>query len=65
MNVTNERKNVMPFEARYSATFRETSEGTGYSRSRVYEIVKKKNVKTMRNGRRRLIVVSSFLAAIQ
>ena len=60
-----QNKGPMPFELRYSATIDDCVEGTGASRSRIYELIKAGKVKVAKNGRRPLPIVSSLLAALQ
>jgi hypothetical protein len=58
-------KERIPFKDRYSATIDDSVEGTGASRSRIYELIKAEKVKIVRNGRRPLVIVSSLLAALR
>jgi hypothetical protein len=60
-----EAKGPMPFEQRYSATIDDSVEGTGASRSRIYELIKAGKVQTAQNGRRPLVIVSSLINALK
>jgi hypothetical protein len=60
-----EVKGPMPFEQRYSATIDDAVDGTGASRSRIYEWIKSGKVKTAQNGRRPLVIVSSLINALK
>jgi len=55
----------IPFIERITATVLEFSEGTGNSISKIWEMIKKGELETITNGRRRLIVVESYKRLVE
>lgn len=56
---------AIPFHERISATIDESCRATGLKRTRLYEWVKAKKVKTYKTGRQRLIDIASLKAALE
>ena len=52
---------TIPFAQRFSCTIPEAEEGTGLRRSKLYGLMKAKEVESFRVGKRRLILVASLL----
>src|SRR5262245_27296261 len=55
----------IPFAERITVTIPEFSEGTGNSESKTWQMIKNGLLETITNGRRRLIVIDSYLKLVE
>ncbi len=54
----------IPFRERVTCTVPEALRVTGLGRTKLYELINRESLRTLKIGRRRLIVVESLLALI-
>jgi len=54
----------IPFQQRVTCTVPEALRVTGLGRTKLYELISRESLRTIKIGRRRLIVVESLLALI-